>query len=49
MSANNFTVTPGRTQSTTSLTYKMNKTGPSTLPCGTPLITGHVCRRTWIT
>jgi len=24
-----------------SLTYKMNKTGP-TMPCGTPLITGHV-------
>jgi len=35
-------LTPGLAQSTISVTYSINKTGPSTLPCGTPLITGHV-------
>ena len=41
-SANNLIVTPiGGTRVQISLTYNMNKTGPMTLPWGTPLITGR--------
>ena len=38
-SANNLIVTPIGAKVQISLTYNMNKTGPMTLPWGTPLIT----------
>ena len=31
-----------------SYTYKMNKSGPSMLPCGTPDITGSNCDTDWL-
>jgi len=34
-------------QSTISLTYKINSTGPSTLPGGTPLITAQTDEHTY--
>jgi len=39
-SANNLTVRPEPKMSTISLINIRKRTGPTTLPCGTPLLTG---------
>jgi len=41
-SANSLIVTPTRARVQMSLTYNINNMGPSTLPWGTPLMTGRM-------